>query len=141
VRLLKPAPYYASDLEICHRLCGRKSGAGAMPAFRARMQSGKLRMRKRAKIDANQPEIVAALRRIGCSVQSLANIGGGCPDILVGYRGLNHILEIKDGTLPPSRRGLTLDEYKWHEEWQGKVHCATCVDDAIWIVTGRYPKL
>ena len=46
-------------------------------------------VRKYAKIDDNQPEIVKALREIGCSVQSLASVGGGCADLLVGYQGIN----------------------------------------------------
>ncbi|HJP47915.1 hypothetical protein [Acinetobacter venetianus] len=46
-------------------------------------------MRRAAKIDANQTEIVKALRKFGASVQSLASTGKGCPDLLVGFRGMN----------------------------------------------------
>ena len=34
-------------------------------------------MRRAAAVDANQAAIVAALRAAGCSVQSLASLGGG----------------------------------------------------------------
>ena len=44
-------------------------------------------MRRAAKIDSNHAEIVAALRGIGAYVMSLASVGGGCPDLLVGFRG------------------------------------------------------
>jgi len=36
-------------------------------------------VRRRAKIDANQPEIVKALVQAGCSVHSLAAVGNGMP--------------------------------------------------------------
>ena len=52
-------------------------------------------MRRAAKIDANQTEIVKALRQVGASVQSLASTGKGCPDLLVGFRGVNWLLEVK----------------------------------------------
>jgi hypothetical protein len=40
-------------------------------------------MRLRAKVDANQKSIVAALRKVGCLVASLAQVGAGIPDLLV----------------------------------------------------------
>lgn len=45
--------------------------------------------------DANQAEIVRALRAVGCSVFSLAGVGGGCPDLLVGRGGATWLLEVK----------------------------------------------
>lgn len=83
-------------------------------------------MRRAAKIDRNQPEVVEALRKIGASVQVLSTVGKGCPDLLVGYRERNFLLEIKDGELPPSARKLTPDQLGWHKEWRGQV---TVVDD------------
>ena len=64
-------------------------------------------MRRAAKVDANQTEIVKALRQVGASVQSLAATGKGCPDLLVGIRGLNFLIEVKDGAKPRSDRKLT----------------------------------
>ena len=52
-----------------------------------------------ARVDANQPVIVAALRAIGATVQHLHAVGQGCPDILVGYDGVNFLMEIKDGDI------------------------------------------
>ncbi len=52
-------------------------------------------MRKHGKVDANQKEIVSALRKVGASVTSLAEIGGGCPDLLVGFRNRSFVLECK----------------------------------------------
>lgn len=72
-----------------------------------------------AKIDANHNEIVNALRKAGATVQSLATIGNGCPDILVGHANRTAIIEIKDGKKPPSARKLTPDQLVWHANWRG----------------------
>ena len=74
-------------------------------------------MRRAARIDANQPAIVDALRKAGCRVQPLHMVGKGCPDILVGRGGRLVLMEIKDGAKPPSARKLTADEVLWHDLW------------------------
>jgi hypothetical protein len=76
-------------------------------------------MRRAAKVDDNQTAIVKALRAVGATAQSLAAIGCGCPDLLVGYRGGTYLLEVKDGRKPPSARQLTPDEQAWHAAWRG----------------------
>ena len=85
----------------------------------------------RAKVDRNQAEIVAALRSVGASVQSLAAIGKGCPDLLVGWRGSNYVIEVKDGRVVPSKRKLTPDQVRWHDAWNGRVHVVSSVTDAL----------
>ena len=42
-------------------------------------------MRQAAKVDDNQAAIVEALRSLGASVESLAAVGKGVPDLLVGF--------------------------------------------------------
>ena len=86
------------------------------------------------RIDDNQPAIVKALRDIGASVQSLADLGSGCPDILVGYRGKNYTFEIKDWKQPPSKRRLTPHEKRWHQLWGGQVCVIETFDDALKII-------
>lgn len=76
-------------------------------------------MRRAARIDANQPAIVADLRRAGASVVSLAAIGKGCPDLAVGFRGRTYLFEVKDPVQPPSGRKLTPDEQRFFETWKG----------------------
>lgn len=88
-------------------------------------------MRRAAKIDRNQPDIVKALRYAGATVQPIHTIGKGCPDLLVGFRGENYILEIKDGSKPPSQRELTDDEKKWIENWKGKARVVSTIDEAL----------
>jgi Holliday junction resolvase len=76
-------------------------------------------MRRAAKVDANQEQIVAALRAVGATVQTLAAVGKGVPDLLVGYQGKTLLLEVKDGRRPPSERRLTEDQLVWHGAWRG----------------------
>lgn len=78
-------------------------------------------MRRAANLDSNHRDIVLALRQIGATVQSLASCGGGVPDLLVGYHGVNVTLEVKDGNKPPSARTLTQAEQDWHATWGGQV--------------------
>ncbi|PLC06385.1 hypothetical protein CY658_04950 [Variovorax sp. RO1] len=74
-------------------------------------------MRRAAKIDANQTQVVSALRAAGVSVQSLAAVGNGVPDLLCGFRGKLSLLEVKDGSKVPSARKLTPDQVDWHAIW------------------------
>ena len=72
-----------------------------------------------AKIDANHEQVVSALRAAGASVQSLAGVGKGVPDLLVGFQGKTLLMEIKDGRKTPSERRLTEDQVRWHGAWRG----------------------
>ena len=76
-------------------------------------------MRRAAKIDANQTQVVEALRAAGATVQSLAAVGQGVPDLLVGFQSKTMLMEVKDGRKPPSQRQLTEDQLKWHGAWRG----------------------
>lgn len=76
-------------------------------------------MRRAARTDANQTEVVEAIRAIGGTVHSLAALGDGCPDLLVGYNGRTVLMEVKDGKKPPSEIRLTEAQVKWHKLWTG----------------------
>lgn len=88
-----------------------------------------------AKIDANQNEIVNALRKTGCTVQILSNVWKGCPDLVVGFSGLNLMMEIKDGAKPKSSQKLTVDQVKWHQDWNGAVVVVNSIDQALQAVS------
>ncbi|WP_225783350.1 hypothetical protein [Xenophilus sp. Marseille-Q4582] len=88
-------------------------------------------MRKKARVDANQPAVVAALRKAGATVQSLAAAGDGVPDLLVAFRSDLFLLEVKDGSKPPSARALTPDQVRWHAAWGAPVHVVNSVDEAL----------
>ena len=76
-------------------------------------------MRTRGRVDDNQVEIVGVLRGHGATVVSLANVGAGVPDLLIGYGGISYLAEVKDGRKAPSRRTLTEDQAYFVETWQG----------------------
>ena len=90
-----------------------------------------------ARIDANQPAIVAALRKAGCTVQHLHSVGKGCPDLLVGRAGVNYLLECKDGAKTPSEQRLTPDQVEWHGCWLGQVVVVNSVDAALQALGAR----
>lgn len=89
---------------------------------------------RKAKADDNQPAIIKALRQAGASVQPLHTVGQGCPDLAVGFRGLNYMIEIKDGKKPPSSRGLTDAQIRWHQIWCGQVSIAETEEQALKII-------
>lgn len=94
-------------------------------------------VRRAARTDENQAEIVRALRGIGCSVQDLSAVGKGCPDLLVGRGGRNWLMEVKRPAGPRGGmrdRGLTPDQVKWHDAWSGHVCVVTTAEDAVRVV-------
>lgn len=95
-------------------------------------------MRRAAKVDSNQVAIVAALRKAGAAVLSLAQLGGGVPDLLVWFRGSLHLLECKDGSKPPSHRQLTPDQVRWIDAWPGDVSIVLSPEDALRAVGAIY---
>lgn len=71
--------------------------------------------------DPNEPEIVRALRDIGATVKRLDDI-----DLLVGWRGRNFLLEVKDlrGALKPSQEEMV-------RTWRGQYEIVRSVDEAL----------
>ena len=86
------------------------------------------------RIDANQNDIVKALRDKGAYVRIVTQ-GDGIPDLLVGYKGVTYLLEVKDGDKIPSKRKLTPHEQKFFDEWTGGiVAIVTSVEDALALI-------
>lgn len=88
-------------------------------------------MRLRGRTDGNHVLIIRALRQAGASVQSLANVGDGCPDLMVALGGSVYVMEVKDGSLPPSKRRLTPMEKAWIDNWRAPVIVVESVTDAL----------
>ena len=86
------------------------------------------------RVDANQADIVEALRKVGALVAVTSAVGNGFPDIVVGYSGGLYLMEIKDGTKPPSATKLTKDEVAFHAKWTGYVHIVYSLDDALRVI-------
>lgn len=91
-------------------------------------------MRRAARTDANQAQIVAALRRMGAYVVDLSAVGMGVPDLLVGWRGAWHLIEVKDGRKALSRQRLTRPEQLFasiaHDQGL-PCHVVTSIDEAL----------
>lgn len=81
-------------------------------------------MKRAAHCDANHAEIVAHLKAIGCSVLSLAAVGKGCPDLLVGRRAVNVLIEVKNPLQKPSKRKLNEGQVDFHRRWGGQIAVA-----------------
>jgi Holliday junction resolvase len=69
-----------------------------------------------ARVDQNHVEIVKALRDYGAFVVSLATVGKGVPDLLVGYKRHTILMEIKYGN-----NKLTEDQIVFHGKWTGGI--------------------
>lgn len=98
------------------------------------------------RVDKNQPAIVKEFREYGVTVGHTHEVGRGFPDVCVGVEGVsiigntdwlhdilkgvegvkiidgvNLLIEIKDGSQPPSKKKLTEPEQEWHDKWKGHV--------------------
>lgn len=89
---------------------------------------------RRGRTDANQQEIINALRAIGCSVFDASQFGNGFADLVVGRAGVNWLMEVKDGSKPPSAQALTKYQKKFRDEWRGQRAVVRSPDEAIAIV-------
>lgn len=89
-------------------------------------------MRRAAKVDDNQGEIVAALRAMGCHVAITSAVGNGFPDLVVSRHATETILlEVKDGRKPPSAQKLSDAEAKFHGQFLGPIAVVNSVESAI----------
>lgn len=68
--------------------------------------------------DDNEPDIIKALRAIGCLVVAITQ-GKGVPDLLVWspFLGRLVLLEVKDGRKVESAQNLTTSQVEWHTAW------------------------
>ncbi len=85
-------------------------------------------LRRAARIDANQPEIVKTFRKLGWYVLIVSQLKNCC-DIIVSKCNRTIAVEIKDGSKPPSQQKLTPGEVKFKEEWQGEYMLINCIED------------
>lgn len=94
-----------------------------------------------ARKDRTHDEVVARFRAAGCTVHNWGV--DGAPDIVVGIRGVTILVEVKDGTLAPSKRRLTPKQDAWHRTWRGApVVIVECPEDvgrvlSMWTSEGQ----
>jgi len=89
---------------------------------------------KHGRIDLNQMKIADSLRDMGCSVQSLAGVGSGCPDLLVGFQGHNYLFEIKNPERSGKQGKPRKNQQKFIFGWRGQVAVIKTFDDAFSII-------
>lgn len=68
------------------------------------------------RVDTNHADLVAHFRSLGASVQSLAALGKGVPDLLIAVDGINWLVEIKY-----AKGKETPDQREWFAKWQGGI--------------------
>lgn len=88
--------------------------------------------------DGNHKEIHKLFVELGCQVTDTHAVGKGFPDMVVTGWGQVALVEVKDGSLTPSRRKLTPDEAAWHERCQALVHIVEWPKDAIDVAHGMW---
>lgn len=86
------------------------------------------------KIDDNQNLIVKQLRRCGVSVAITSMVGHGFPDLVIGIRDKNYLIELKDGNKSASRKQLTTAEKRFADIWAGQVNKAESFDEIKLII-------
>jgi len=93
--------------------------------------------RRKAKVDANQVEIVKQLRDMGYSVQP------GHDDILVGYAGHTFWFELKDESCLSKKTGKVLQSAKkesqkiLERQWKGHYKIVCTLDEIIEEIRSR----
>jgi hypothetical protein len=91
-------------------------------------------MRRAARRDANEGDIIKAMRAEGAYVKVIND--EGLFDLLVSHgpegKRRTLLIEVKDGAKPPSARRLTDAEQKFHDEWPGSdLYIVNSVEEAI----------
>ena len=86
-------------------------------------------MTQSKRVDANQVEIVSALRKAGAQVDITSMVGGGFPDIIAFYAGGIYPIEIKtvNGKLTP-------EQVKWHAEHKRYVDVVHTAEQALIVI-------
>lgn len=92
-------------------------------------------MRRKRKLDANHQAIGDVLQARGASVFSLAGEGKGCPDLLIGWRGRNFLIEVKrngdyDKKAGRKRQETRTAQIAWALKWTGQYAIVTSPEDA-----------
>lgn len=99
-------------------------------------------MRNAAKRDDNHRQVVAGLRAAGAFVQDMGAVGSGVADLMVGYRGQWHILEVKNGEKCHSRRALTPRQIAWLFDIRNRapVHVVESVEQALGVIGAGHAR-
>jgi len=81
--------------------------------------------RKAPKRDSAERDIIQTLRAIGATVAQLDD--KDIPDLLVGWRSQNYLMEVKSGKYGKLSEG----QQQWHAEWNGQVAVVKSAQEAL----------
>jgi hypothetical protein len=82
-----------------------------------------------SKVDANQPAIVAALRKAGYFITILAPLGGGIPDLHVVSKTDSSRVMLIEVKMPGEH--LNTNEKIWHAAYPGRATIARSGAEAV----------
>ena len=87
---------------------------------------------QKAKRDGNEKEIVNVFERFGLTVERMDKP----VDLIVGFRGVNYLVEVKNGPKAP----MTEDQKRFFAAWPGQVAVVSTLDEALDFAQSiRYP--
>jgi len=86
-------------------------------------------VRRAGRTDSNQKEIVDALRKARASVFVTSSLGGGFPDLVIGFRGKNYLMEVK--SCQRNEVILTNDELAFLQSWAGQAVVVVDAQEAL----------
>ena len=124
-------PVCGAERQLYHRkqrFCSRRcAGAGRAKTYR-----------NNGRIDLNQQAIIDALRNVGAAVLDTSSVGGGCCDLIVGFRKENFLIEVKNPDNSYGRNGFNKRQQQWNRYWAGRTpEIAYSIDDALNIIAGQ----
>jgi len=90
-------------------------------------------MRRAARTDNNQHELVEALKKIGAKCYFI----GKPVDLVVGFRGRSVLLEVKRADKRGQPSAVTKAQKDFMETWPGEAHIVYSIDEAISAVVGK----
>ena len=83
------------------------------------------------RVDENQKQIIHTFTALGASVLNLSRVGEGCPDILIGYKNVSCLVEIKRN----EQARYTDSQVKFMQNWRGgPISRIDSVDAAIRLI-------
>ena len=92
-------------------------------------------IRRAAKIDDNQNELVALIRAMGVSVAITSAAHDGFTDLVIGFGGVTVLVEVKDGSKEPARRKLTPQQVTFHGSFKGAITVIENEQQAVELVS------
>ena len=80
----------------------------------------------KGRTDLNHAQVINGLRQAGMAAHSIASVGDGVPDILVGFRGICVVLEVKRYKEEPNQK-----EKDFAARWPGPYAIVNTPEEAI----------